>query len=206
MNHFKGYTNSEKIEFTSPLPIQILNSNVSKQGKILEIGCGYGRVLKFLFDSGYKNLTGVDISDHLIKRARINLPNCNYIIANFLEFATTEKFDCIIMCAVMEYIVKQSDREKLVDKIYSILNERGFVFVECFVFDKSYFLKYIINTFKSKKFGIIYSNNATLLHTCKSQIDNLFKKHFTKIDCLSSKFVTWTNCKRNGYSVIYQKI
>jgi len=48
----------------------ILNNAVSKDTPIVELGCGVGNKLFFLWKNGYKNLEGYDISENAIKIAR----------------------------------------------------------------------------------------------------------------------------------------
>jgi ubiquinone/menaquinone biosynthesis C-methylase UbiE len=44
-----------------------------KTDKILEVGCGTGRVLKHLLDNGLTNITGIDISEEMLALAKKNL-------------------------------------------------------------------------------------------------------------------------------------
>ncbi len=196
MNKFDIIENLETVEFTSPLPNYIFFNNIHPNANILEIGCGYGRILKFLFSSGYKRLTGIDISNKLISRAKLNFKECHYIVNDFLDLNYEEKYDCIVMCGVIEYFSNQIDRVKLVNKIYKILNENGLVFFESFLFDKHYFFKYFQNYFVLKKFGIIYSNGAKLFHSSSHNIDKLFEKKFYKVNCMKVKFKTWSGVKK----------
>ncbi len=53
--------------------LNLYHSLADKDEKILEVGCGTGRVLKYLLDNGYKNITGVDISEKMLEIAKNKL-------------------------------------------------------------------------------------------------------------------------------------
>ena len=46
-------------KFSTPFQMDIYKEYVDKDKKILDIGCGYGRTLKELYDNGYTNLLGI---------------------------------------------------------------------------------------------------------------------------------------------------
>lgn len=77
-----------------------------KEIKILEIGCGFGRYLKFLKDLGYTNLTGLDISSEQIKVAKQNFDLENVFVADAIEYLdkNIEKFDVILVLDVVEHL------------------------------------------------------------------------------------------------------
>jgi len=72
-------------------------NKTSKNLNILDIGVG-GAELASLY-LGKQNLTGIDISIEMIKKARMLLPKCNFFEqdAEILEFED-ERFDVILSC------------------------------------------------------------------------------------------------------------
>jgi len=54
--------------------INILSPLITKQDSILEIGCNTGRNLNHLWQAGYKNIRGMEISEHAVKRLPIEYP------------------------------------------------------------------------------------------------------------------------------------
>jgi SAM-dependent methyltransferase len=54
--------------------INMLCPLISKADSFLEIGCNIGRNLNHLWQAGYKNLRGMEISEHAVKRLRIEYP------------------------------------------------------------------------------------------------------------------------------------
>lgn len=54
--------------------LALLERTVPKDWKILEVGCGVGRNLAFLYDHGYRNLEGIEINPHAVATLRQTYP------------------------------------------------------------------------------------------------------------------------------------
>jgi SAM-dependent methyltransferase len=54
--------------------INILSPLITTEHSILEIGCNIGRNLNHLWQAGYKSVRGIEISEHAVKRLRIEYP------------------------------------------------------------------------------------------------------------------------------------
>lgn len=70
----------------------------SYDSQILDFGCGWGRHLKALAKLGYKNLTGVDSCEKLLKKAGELLsdhPYVSLIKSDFTGFKSRNKYDFI---------------------------------------------------------------------------------------------------------------
>src|SRR5262245_60246415 len=55
---------------------QLLGGN--RSARILEFGCGYGRVAEMLFGRGYRAVEGVDLAPRMIELARKRLPELTF--------------------------------------------------------------------------------------------------------------------------------
>src|SRR5436190_20081938 len=66
----KDYWNSvaPKKTFTHPIDIDRLLQYIDKRAMIIDYGCGYGRIVKKLIESGFSDIAGFDSSVELIKR------------------------------------------------------------------------------------------------------------------------------------------
>ena len=56
--------------FSHPINLGLLLKYVSASSKIVDYGCGYGRLVKELLNAGLINVTGYDTSLQLVDRGR----------------------------------------------------------------------------------------------------------------------------------------
>ena len=68
------YPTAPKWSSRSQTIINILYPRITKESSILEIGCNIGRNLNHLWQAGYKNIRGMEISKHAVKRLRVEYP------------------------------------------------------------------------------------------------------------------------------------
>jgi ubiquinone/menaquinone biosynthesis C-methylase UbiE len=60
------------------------SENIGK-GKLIDLGCGPGQTTKFLFDCGFADIIGVDISSEMVTVARNINPHLNFEKADILN-------------------------------------------------------------------------------------------------------------------------
>lgn len=207
MKTIEFYENPDNIEFTSPLPQETILAGIHKKSKILDIGCGYGRILDYLYNLGYTDLVGLDISSNLIQRAKKKVANAKYIISSIEDYFPDCKFDFIIICGVLEYISSDKNiRRKFISKLYQISNYGAKIYLASFILDWINLKTYLANFFKGNAFGTLYINyHLKLFHSSPKKIDRLFSKYFHKLESNIEKFNTWSGTLTNGYISLYQK-
>lgn len=139
-----------------------------KNASILDIGCSTGCLLSLFKQNGYLNLLGVDPSVSCAmtvkKLYKIEAKN-----SNLSSFKTNEKFDLIILSAVLEHLV---DLKTSLQKIQFLLKEHGLLFIE--VPDATRFASYIFTPFQ--QFSIEHVN-----YFSEFSIRNLLLKFSFKI-------------------------
>jgi 2-polyprenyl-3-methyl-5-hydroxy-6-metoxy-1,4-benzoquinol methylase len=79
----------------------------SKDGKVLEVGCGLGRVLLMLKDKGYSDLTGIDIDKSQIDIAKKD--GLNVHLSDAVEFlkGSGNLYDVVYCFDILEHIEKE---------------------------------------------------------------------------------------------------
>lgn len=95
-----------------------LISMISKLGidnpKILEVGCNAGRNLNALYEQGYRNLHGLEISPNAVRALRENFPNLENITIDIgtaedlLKSYQDNSFDIVFTMAVLQHIHPES--------------------------------------------------------------------------------------------------
>lgn len=102
--------------------------------KILDIGCGYGRVSKEISDN-YPNaqLSGIDISDNYVKLYNSLLsPRGTAKVSSVTKLPyRSNTFDVVFVVTALMYLVNKKELEKGIDEISRVLKPGGeFVIIE----------------------------------------------------------------------------
>lgn len=105
-------------------PIILSMMSKVKDKKILDLGCGDGRLDEVFVKSGAKQVYGIDISNNMIKIARQrNLENCKFELLPMEEISKIDKkFDIVYSSLAFHYV---EDFDKLLQDIYKLLKKDG---------------------------------------------------------------------------------
>lgn len=119
---------------------------------IAEVGCGLGQVCGLLKDTQlYEKVTGFDISETAIQKAKKDHPDIDFKVANICDknMASNhgnETFSVILFNQILWYILE--DFETALDNAYQLLEPGGyFVVVHAFLRDEQKYGKEIIDGF-----------------------------------------------------------
>ena len=125
----------------------IKNTKINSKFKILDIGCGRGKILGSLssrLSLKYKPL-GIDIINHKDRDKRINFKRANILD---LSLRKSQKFDLILIKQTI-HLIKLSKVKKLLKSLEKILNTKGKILI--FTLDT---INNEIPTFKLMKFKL----------------------------------------------------
>lgn len=165
-----------------------INRYNKNTGSVLELGCGTGNNL--LSFGKNTELTGIDISDEMLKIAKKKLPAGTFYCKDIRGFSLDKKFDLIIcLYDTLNHILLLSEWKRIFADINSHLNKGGL-----FIFD--------INTLAKLEY---FSAISPFMHEFKSGylIVNIKK--------ISGNTFNWNlkifeNKKLNLYSLLEQNI
>lgn len=108
----------------------ILKFNITKDMKLLEIGCGEGRDAEVLLKAGYQVLA-TDISPKAIAYCKELLPEFgdSFQVLDCVKDSLPEKFDFIYAVAVIHMLVEEEDRAAFYRFVYNHLSEEGIALI-----------------------------------------------------------------------------
>jgi len=112
-----------------PDSIAGLMANIAKKGdKVLDIGCGNGRLFSF-FDGRGASYVGIDNSQKLVNIAQENNPGATFMVGDALALPfSAGEFDLAVSSAVLHHIPSKAYRQKFFQEARRILKAGG-----CFV-------------------------------------------------------------------------
>lgn len=114
------------VDFTAPLNLAAIRERVSSNAEILEIGCGYGRILAQLQSHGYVNVRGYDSSVKMIERGRMEYPSLCLAVADATALPDADRsVDVVVMAALLTSVPALGDRRAVVAEIRRVLRPSG---------------------------------------------------------------------------------
>ena len=117
---------SKTKQFTTPFQADEFMCLVDGDALIVDVGCGYGRVMEMLYDLGYRKMIGFDFSDEMIKRGKRQFSKLDLRVMKEERIPLDdESVDAVILFAVLTCIVDDSDQKKLIAEIRRILKPCG---------------------------------------------------------------------------------
>ncbi|MGP8321850.1 MAG: class I SAM-dependent methyltransferase [Methanosarcinaceae archaeon] len=179
-NQIKSCSTSEDIIIT-------MKYLTNKNFKILEAGCGLGRVLKYVYDQGFKNINGIEISKKLSAFLQKEYPELRAIQGDILKMPYEKNyFDRILSYGVIEHFVESPLYP--MKAMYKILKPGGIAIITIPSFNKvfqiqnflSYFNPKLNNTIR-KIFGkkSLHRNKKILSYHIYPQFGEFFEFRFT---------------------------
>lgn len=124
-----------------------------KKIRILEFGCGSGRLLSQLTQIKDKKISyiGVDLSQKLLDIAKKYIPktnktlSCTFVCADILQYIWTckqESFDFVIGIASFQHMPRQKDRYYLLKNSYRVLSYEWKLLMSNWSFSRWFLQKY----------------------------------------------------------------
>ena len=145
--------------------------NLPKKIKILELGCNIGSQLRCLYKMGYKNLNGIEIQHHCLKKLKKNFNFVNGIQSTVFKLPfNNNSFDLVFTNNVLIHIPPK--------KIHIVLKEMYRV-SKLWIWGSEYYSQ----NYKE----IIYRKNKNLLW--KADFAKIFLKNFKNLNIIKHKFL-----------------
>lgn len=108
-----SYWSKEGFQELIKITSQILSKENTNQ-TVLDVGCGPGNYCKLLSESGFK-VTGIDYSQEMINRAKLNAPKAKLLIGDGYNLGFNNKsFDIVLSIGVLTCV---SEYKKFVEEM-----------------------------------------------------------------------------------------
>ncbi|WRZ88414.1 class I SAM-dependent methyltransferase [Streptomyces sp. NBC_01007] len=147
--------------FTHPVNLDWL-TGVSRVARLLDYGCGYGRVMGELSGYGFSDISGVDLSPALIDRGRQLRPELRFAVLESPPALpdASGSFDVVLLFAVLTCIPDDNAQQALIAELVRVLAPGGLLYVSDMVLqdDKRNRSRYAAH---AQEFGTPYGVFAT---------------------------------------------
>ncbi len=115
----------------NPPDLQIFKKIINKRRRILEVGCGTGRLGKFLIDE--YEYVGVDTNINYINEfLNVIKTSKKFLLLNmdFIDFSSGELFDVILFPWTVIGDFSEYDQEIVINKALELLNNDGIIILD----------------------------------------------------------------------------
>ena len=198
-------------------PEEELIKLLPKESKVLDVGCGTGKISEYLSGQGY-SVTGIDINKKALEENKTRNPNIEYLeadITNRLPFADSF-FDAITVPYVFVSIIDTRQAQKAAAELIRVLKIGGLLWLCEATYSKDYDERYKlgkeITGLNSVALSFFEDTQGrrkvkrVIRHYSNEEIDLLFKS----LNKISNKLVTVTS-PSSGMAVqtiitVYKKI
>jgi SAM-dependent methyltransferase len=98
------------------------------EGSVLDVGCGVGRVASLLDQRGF-DVTGIDVSEPLVEKARSLFPDIDFRVGDVRDTAfDAESFDYAVFSYYgLDYLLPKAERVRALRELYRVLKPAGIV-------------------------------------------------------------------------------
>tara|TARA_R110001583_G_scaffold221_4_gene2224 strand:+ start:2842 stop:3459 length:618 start_codon:yes stop_codon:yes gene_type:complete len=169
----------------------IQDSGLSKTAKIIDIGGGDSKLVDYLLEEGYKNITVLDISAKSLDKARKRLGNkagnVDWIVSNISTFKPDMVYDLWHDRAAFHFLTMKEQIER-----YQAISGN-------FVRDSL-----IIGTFS--KNGPTKCSGLEISQYDEQELTKTFKNHFKIEDCFTTDHITPFNTIQNFQFCRFKKL
>jgi trans-aconitate methyltransferase len=169
----------------------INNTNLGKSARIIDIGGGDSKLVDFLLEEGFENITVLDISEKALERAKKrlgkNAEKVNWIASDITEFKPETTYEIWHDRATFHFLTTGEQIKKYVEITEKWVS--GFL---------------IIGTFSDQ--GPKKCSGLDIKQYSETELENQFSNRFKKLKCITEDHVTPFETKQNFTFCAFEKI
>lgn len=116
--------------FGHPLNFARLRQWLSPGSRILDLGCGYGRVLGLLSEGGYYNLVGFDPAPAMVALARERFPTISFKEVSSPQLPMADaSVDATLLFSVLTCVPTDDGQRTIVEEVGRVLKPGGLFYI-----------------------------------------------------------------------------
>lgn len=186
-------------EHTSAISEDVLDelTLLPASARILEVGCGYGRLLARLKELGFHSLLGVDGVYEMAKRAQGEGFEVAVGLGEALPFPDGT-FDCVVCVGTLNSLPQKSARSAAVSEMVRVLQRGGYILIADFLITHSTHRtwRYCRQFLQTGRWGNFVSRDGIECHHFHSnEIQQLVRK--CRVDLISTKPKLFSTIHKN---------
>ena len=170
-----------QVSWTQEIPktsLDFINDfNLPKNAKIIDVGGGDSKLVDFLLDEGYTDITVLDISAKALEKAKSRLGKkaelVTWIVSDIIEFKPTIKYDLWHDRAAFHFLTNKNDVREYRKIAAQSIRPKGSL---------------IIGTFSDK--GPQKCSGIEIQQYTESSLKTQFQDSFTREECIQTKHKT----------------
>ena len=114
----------------------IVETNLGKKAKIIDVGAGDSKIVDNLLAFGFRNITVLDISSNSLERAKKRLgstaDDVKWIVSDLRKFETDDRYDIWHDRAVLHFLTTKEDINKYASVVRRFLKPKGYLIISTF--------------------------------------------------------------------------
>lgn len=193
------YQSKEQKDFSwyQSVPITSIDflkkSDIAKTASIIDIGGGDSLFVDYLLDSGYQDITVLDISKIAIDKAKHRLKDksskVKWILADVVKLKPTKKYDFRHDRATFHFLTQEEEIESYIEIAGQSLKPSGIL---------------VIGTFSEQ--GPKKCSGIEIKQYSETTITDRFKEYFEKIKCITVDHTTPFNTIQNFIFCCFRRL
>jgi 2-polyprenyl-3-methyl-5-hydroxy-6-metoxy-1,4-benzoquinol methylase len=184
--HVYEHKTPKEVSWTQDKPTTslryIFSCAADKSASIIDVGGGDSKLVDYLLEEGYKNITVLDISSAAIERAKIRLGNkaqlVNWVVSDITAYQPDRKFDVWHDRAAFHFLTNTEQISNYIDILAK--STTGYL---------------VMATFSDK--GPTKCSGLDIKQYSILDLQKQFEKLFQQIECLNEDHTTPFDTKQN---------
>ena len=185
----------------------IINNSKNRPQALLHLGCGAG-INDYTFKKHFK-VTGVDISNEMLKIARKLNPEVEYIHGDMREIRLKVRFDAVAVPDSIGYMTTERDLRRAINTAYRHLNTGGILLIVASMRDNFKENNFVYTGSKKDIKITVFENNCITTKTSYEATLVYLVRRKNKLEIYADKhtiglfnLITWKKLlKEKGFSL-----